>query len=69
MSPQFTQSPTPASTEAITTRSPPDTLAGSGASSLDEEKKKGPHSYETTLEADEVSIEALHVYDDEKLRD
>ena len=49
--------------------SPADTLAGSGASSLDEEKNKGGHSYETTVEADEISIEAVHVFDDEKLRD
>lgn len=48
--------------------SPADTLAGSGASSLDEDKK-GDRAFATTLEADEVSITALHVYDDEKLRD
>lgn len=59
--------PTATRDSAVINVSPPDTLAGSGASSLDE--KKGAHSYETTLEADEISIEALHVFDDEKLRD
>lgn len=61
----------PAAIQPTTTPSPgspTDTLAGSGASSLVDEKK-GDHSYETTLEADEISIDALHVYDNEKLKD
>ena len=48
--------------------SPPvDRLSGSGASSLDEEKKQ--QSYETTLEADELSFSNVHVFDNEKLKD
>lgn len=70
MSHHATPAPLSASTIDI---SPPDTLAGSGASSFDEDEKKkagdNTRSYETTVEADEVSIEALHVFDDEKLRD
>lgn len=72
MSPPFSLAPihpTAASPDSPVDTSPPDTLAGSGASSLVDEKKKGDRSYETTLEADEVSITALHVFDDEKLRD
>lgn len=57
---------------ATTGSSPPtDKLAGSGASSVDEDKKHeaGVPSYETTLEADELSLDALHVYDNDKLRE
>lgn len=68
MSPSNIQ-PAAAPITSSTENSGQDTLVGSGASSLADEKKKGDPSYETTLEADEISIDALHVYDNEKLRD
>ena len=47
----------------------PAKLERSRTSSLDDEKKVLDDSYATTLEADELSVEALHVYDDERLKD
>lgn len=60
----------PAAIQPIThaLNSPADTFAGSGAFSLEDEKKEDL-SYASALEADEISIETLHVYDDEQLRE